>query len=133
MHRVGNRWLVINGRKCYPVIVLAALLEPGWREQEPLLRWADRRAIEMKIGDPFNCIKNTWSRLPIWIIITLVFIIFIVLNIVTAFFLSDVPSPEAACRRQCLEIGKEGSLEPIYPEVVTRGMRSRGPVECRCR
>lgn len=87
----------------------------------------------MKFGELASLNKEVRHRLPIWIIVCLAFATFVGLNIAAAFFLKDVSSSEAACRRQCLEIGKEGKLEPIYPEVVTRGMRGRGPVECRCR
>lgn len=109
-------------------MIIPDFVGSGWHKKSSLLG-----VMEMKIGKFISLVERAWHRIPIWIIVCLAFATFIGLNIAAAFFLKDVSSPEAACRRQCLEVGKEGNLEPIYPEVVTRDMCGRGPVECRCR
>lgn len=73
------------------------------------------------------------KRTPAWLIVVFVFAGLIGLNLVVSFMLSFFPSPEEACSKHCLNVGRRGVLTYVYREELTRGMRGRGPKECQCK
>jgi len=71
-------------------------------------------------------------RIPVWLIVVAAFAAFIGLNLFGAYVISLYPSPEEACARDCKVVGKRGAMVYVYREELTRGMRGKGPMECRC-
>ena len=57
----------------------------------------------------------------------------IAVSLGAAWLVGLYPSQEQRCTEECLAKGMVGSLEYVYPAAQTAGMRSRGPLECRCK
>jgi hypothetical protein len=57
---------------------------------------------------------------------------FMALAFVVGWFLGMLPTIEEKCEAQCKAKGMWGHMEYIYPEPMTRGVRGRGPQECKC-
>lgn len=57
---------------------------------------------------------------------------FIALSLLAGYLLGLLPTIEEKCQAQCKIIGKSGHMEYIFPEQMTRGVRGRGPKECKC-
>ena len=64
--------------------------------------------------------------------VALGFGVFMALSLAANYFLGLLPSFEEKCQAQCRAIGKSGHMEHIYPEAMTRGVRGRGPEQCKC-
>lgn len=71
-------------------------------------------------------------RIPVWLIVVAAFATFIGLNLLGAYILSRFPTPDEACAHDCDVVKKRGVMVYVYPEQMTRGMRGKGPKECRC-
>jgi hypothetical protein len=57
---------------------------------------------------------------------------FIALSLAASYLLGLLPSFEEKCAAQCKAKGMTGSMQSIFPEPMTRGMRGSGPKECKC-
>lgn len=71
--------------------------------------------------------------IPVWLIVAAAFGAFIGLGLLAAYIYSRFPSTKEACISNCAAVGKRGVMEYVIREELTRGMRNKGPEECRCR
>jgi len=58
---------------------------------------------------------------------------FVGAGLLVGHFLGMLPTPEEACIKKCSSVGKQGEMAHVYPPEITAGMRSKGPMECRCK
>ena len=67
------------------------------------------------------------------IIVAAGFGVFIAAGLLVAYLIGMLPTPEEACVKRCSAVGKQGQMSYVYPPEITAGMRSRGPMECKCK
>lgn len=71
-------------------------------------------------------------RLPVPVLVLLGFVVPMLLVLLVAYLLRNVPSPEDACRKECAAVNRAGRLVYVYPSEMTAGMRSKGSTKCEC-
>jgi|GEM_PF-4903749 len=72
-------------------------------------------------------------NIPVWLIVAIAFAAFIAVGLLAAYIYSRFSSPKESCMSNCAAVGKRGVMEYVIREELTRGMRGKGPEECRCR
>jgi hypothetical protein len=76
--------------------------------------------------------KSIYPRLPTSLIVGLGFFMFMLMLIVLFYFFDNRDTPQQKCEMECAEKNMLGKLEYVYQREVTAGMRSRGPIKCKC-
>ena len=71
--------------------------------------------------------------IPVWLIVAAAFAAYVGLGLLAAYVYSSFPNPKEVCTSNCAVIGKRGVMEYVIREELKRGMRGKGPEECRCR
>lgn len=73
-------------------------------------------------------IKNL-CKIPLGIRVAGGFALIIVLALLTAYLISELPSAEERCKKECAAKGKFGNLTHKYPTYISQG---KVPLVCEC-
>ena len=76
--------------------------------------------------------ETSHRRIPVPVIVAIGFAIVVIAGLAIGYLMSQLPSPEEACRKRCAESNRSGRLVYVFPPEQTAGMRGKGPQNCEC-